>query len=154
MRVFAAQSINLQLGVKKLVRKEDLYSLLLDIAQKDLYLQNAFRILNLSVGTSEREIKRSLERIQMEARLGNNGQSNDNDAQVNDRNSDTQISFRSREYPILEITYSINEKRAVAQRLEASGKCFIDEFFCLWPINHRKGSSDKAPDAIIKEDYQ
>ena len=56
-----------------MVRKEDLSSLLLDIAQKDLYLQNAFRILNLSVDTSEREIKRSLERIQMGARLGNNG---------------------------------------------------------------------------------
>jgi hypothetical protein len=105
---------------------------LLDVATKDLFRKNAFRITGLPVDATARDIGKHAEKLKVLAELGQDAQPN--------------AAFPLRPSPTLE------DVRDAIQRLKDPEKRLIDEFFWFWPENFGGSRSDAAIQALEKGD--
>jgi hypothetical protein len=107
---------------------------LLDVATKDLFRKNVFRITGLRVDATSREIGKHAERLKLLAELGQDAQPN--------------AAFPLRPAPTVE------DIRDAIQRLKDPEKRLIDEFFWFWPENFGQSRSDAAIQALEKGDLE
>lgn len=107
---------------------------LLDVATKDLFRKNAFRITGLPVDATSRDIGRHAEKLKVLAELGQDPQPN--------------AAFPLRPSPTVE------DIRDAIQRLKDPEKRLIDEFFWFWPKNFGESRSDPAIQALEKGDLE
>jgi hypothetical protein len=107
---------------------------LLDVATKDLFRKNAFRITGLPVDTTARDIAKHAEKLKVLAELGQNPQLN--------------ASFPLRPSPTVE------DIREAIQKLKDPEKRLIDEFFWFWPENFGQSRSDGAIEALERGDLK
>src|SRR5262249_34753933 len=105
---------------------------LLDVATKDLYRKNAFRITGLPVDATARDIGKHAEKLKVLAELGQDPQPN--------------AAFPLRPSPTVE------DIRDAIQRLKDPEKRLIDEFFWFWPENFGESRSDAGIQALEKGD--
>ena len=96
---------------------------LLNAAQPDVYLKNAFRITGLSVEATPREISRYGEKIRMMNKLGSNAP----------LSGPLPLIPPPDEYTISEAIYKLNDPE----------KRLIDEFFWFWPNQLGQGKTDE-----------
>jgi hypothetical protein len=98
---------------------------LLEAARPELYRLNAFRITELPVDSTQKDIQRQVEKIQMEERLG-----------VRRKSSSRLLALN----PPPDI-YMFQE---AIQRLNDPERRLIDEFFWFWPHQLGQGRADAA----------
>ena len=106
---------------------------LLDVATKDLFRNNAFRIIGLPVDATPREVSKHGDRIKLMEKLGH-GETAGAGA------------FARRPPPTLE------EIREALQRLKDPEKRIVDEFFWFWPEEFGESQSDASILALNKGD--
>lgn len=106
---------------------------LLEVATPSLYLKNAFRVLNLPVLATSREILKQGERMRQRQELG--------------IIEPTPCSAFSLSDPA-----TADETRDALQRLQDPEKRLIDEFFWFWPESYPASSEDPALLAIQRGD--
>ena len=87
--------------------------LLIEQATPSLYIRNAFRVLNLPVDATPRDIKRHLEKVELEIKLKESVRRDKEGAGSSP----------------LDGGGSLNELRAAAQRLNDPETRLVDEFF-------------------------
>jgi len=107
---------------------------LLDVATKDLFRKNAFRITGLQVDATPRDIGKHVEKLKLLAELGQDPQPN--------------AAFPLRPSPTVE------DIRDAIQRLKDPEKRLIDEFFWFWPENFGESRADAAIQAIENGDLE
>jgi hypothetical protein len=107
---------------------------LLDVATKDLFRKNAFRITGLPVDATPRDIGKHTEKLKVLAELGQDPQPN--------------AAFPLRSSPTVE------DIRDAIQRLKDPEKRLIDEFFWFWPENFGESRTDLAIQALERGDLQ
>jgi hypothetical protein len=107
---------------------------LLDVATKDLFRKNVFRITGLRVDATSREIGKHAERLKLLAELGQDAQPN--------------AAFPLRPAPTVE------DIRDAIQRLKDPEKRLIDEFFWFWPEDFGQSRPDAAIQALEKGDLE
>ena len=107
---------------------------LLDVATKDLFRKNAFRITGLRVDATPRDIGKHAEKLKLLAELGQNPQPN--------------AAFALRPSPTVE------DIRDAIQRLKDPEKRLIDEFFWFWPENFGDSRADAAIEALEKGELE
>ena len=105
---------------------------LLDVATKNLFRKNAFRITGLQVDATLRDIAKHAEELKVLAELGHNPQPT--------------ASFS------LHPTPAVEDIRDAIQRLKDPEKRLIDEFFWFWPQNFGESHSDPTIQALQKGD--
>lgn len=107
---------------------------LLEVATKELFRKNAFRITGLPVDATPRDLGKHAEKIKVLAELGQDPQPT--------------AAFPLRPPPTLE------DIRDAIQRLKDPEKRLIDEFFWFWPEGFGESRSDAAIQALQKGDLQ
>lgn len=101
---------------------------LLKMARLDIYRINAFRILNLPVNASSKEISTRTRQLDLIEKYG-----------VVEQDNNGALPLSS--------TYDSNSRREAQQRLLDPELRFIDEFFWFWPVS--LDSSGDSDDALI-----
>jgi hypothetical protein len=107
---------------------------LLDVATKDLFRKNVFRITGLPVDATSREIGKHAEKLKLLAELGQDAQPN--------------AVFPLRPAPTVE------DIRDAIQKIKDPEKRLIDEFFWFWPENFGESRSDAAIQTLEKGDLE
>src|SRR5437868_3993076 len=105
---------------------------MLDIATKDLFRTNAFRITGMSVDATARDLAKHAEKLKVLAELGQDPQPN--------------AAFPLRPPPTLE------DIRDAIQKLKDPEKRLIEEFFWFWPQNFGESGADAAIQALQRGD--
>lgn len=108
---------------------------LLDVATKDLFRRNAFRITGLPVDASAREVARHADKLKMLVELGQGSQTQS-------------AAFQITPPP------SVDEIREAIQSLKNPEKRVIDEFFWFWPEEFGQSQSDSAIQGLIRGDSE
>lgn len=108
---------------------------LLDVATKDLFRKNAFRITGLPIDATSRERAKHADKIKILAELGQDPHT------------------QSAAFPI-KPPPSLDEIREAIQNLKDPEKRLVDEFFWFWPEEFENSQSDPAMQALAKGDSQ
>lgn len=109
--------------------------LLLEIATRDVFRRNAFRITGLSVNATAREISKQGDKLVLMQELGGG--------------LEQQSSLLG-----LEPTPSLDELRHALQRMRNPENRILDEFFWFWPENGGPASTDPALCALARGDAE
>jgi hypothetical protein len=104
-------------------------------ASPDLFLNNPFKILNVSIDASSRDIKRHLEKMELRAKLKASVE-NDKDAGADHSGVRTDL----------------NQVKAAAQCLNDPEIRLVNEFFWYWPQTLNGSDDDQAIQLIIQGD--
>jgi C-terminal repeat of topoisomerase len=119
----------------KTLRERGDCKLLISIATKDLFRNNAFRITGLAVDSTTRDITKHADKLKMMAQLGQGQSAN-------------LAAFALNPPP------GSDEIREAIQRLKDPERRIIDEFFWFWPSEFGRSSSDPAIQALAEGDSQ
>jgi hypothetical protein len=106
---------------------------LLEAATVELFRTNAFRVTNLSVDASAREISKHADKLKMMAELGHD------------------MSAHSAAFA-LKPPPSLDQIRDAIQKLKDPERRIIDEFFWFWPEQFGQSKSDPAIQALAHGD--
>jgi hypothetical protein len=117
----------------KALRERGDCKLLISIATKDLFRNNAFRITGLAVDATTREITKHADKLKMMAELGQGQSANP-------------TAFALNPPPDLQ------EIRDAVQRIKDPEQRVINEFFWFWPEEFGQGQSDVAIQALARGD--
>ncbi len=98
---------------------------LMSVCDRRLYVDNAFRVVELPIDASSRDIKRRLDDLKMAV-------------EVDDLTDEYTHAFAPTPLP------SVHAIRQAGQRLQDPRKRFIDEFFWFWPLDWSRCRSDEA----------
>src|ERR1700730_17713431 len=100
----------------------------LDVATKDLFRKNAFRITGLPVDATARDLAKHAEKLKVLAELG-------------------QDPHPTAAFP-LRPSATLEEIRSAIQKLKDPERRLIDEFFWFWPQTFGQSQSDAAIEAL------
>lgn len=106
---------------------------LIEVATKELFRKNAFRITGLPVDATTREISRHADKLKMLAELGQDPHT------------------QSAAFP-MKPPPSLDEIREAIQKLKDPEKRLLDEFFWFWPEEFGNSQADPAMQALAKGD--
>lgn len=102
---------------------------LIEVAGRELFHDNAFRVTGLPASASGREVTKHGDRLKLQEELGN------------DEPPVTGAFVR-------EPPPSLDEIRTALQRLKSPERRIVDEFFWFWPMPTSNGAGDAALDAV------
>jgi len=106
---------------------------LLDVATKDLFRNNAFRIIGLPVDATPREVSKHGDKLKLMEKLGHGDTAGAG-------------AFSRKPPPTLD------EIREALQRLKDPEKRIVDEFFWFWPEEFGESQSDASIQALKRGD--
>ena len=108
--------------------------LLLEVATRDIFRRNGFRITGLSVNATPREISKQGDKLVLMQELGGGLE---------------QSSLLG-----LEPAPSLDELRHALQRMRNPENRILDELFWFWPVNGGPASTDPALSALARGDVE
>lgn len=112
--------------------------LLIETAIPEIYRRNPFHILRVSVGTSAREVKRALEKLELENGLA----ATDGEPGIREQSKDAGNGLT------ISLERGTDTASAAFQRLGNPDQRLVDEFFWFWPHSPGADAEDKALQAV------
>ncbi len=113
---------------------EPRYEQLLEAALPEIYRDNPFRLLGLTVYATERDLKRQAEKLEMARKFGGGFTING---------------------PLAQATApDLDRLREATQRLREPGRRIIDELFWFWPMSASAAGDDPALAALARGEAQ
>jgi hypothetical protein len=108
-------------------QKDEMNSILLNMGRPDIYRINAFRLLNLPITTTNKDIKKITHKNELMQKY------DINKCNTNEKGNDNEL------------------KEKALQRILNPESRFIDEFFWYWPSSDNPNVTDDAISAVIND---